>query len=112
MASFGAARVARLKERHPEQYCPEPRCLWHTGGGPCPRHAPAAPPLPKPSVKHVYVNFWGGAETRYPDDVAAEEARALEAEAAEEWRAEEEANEIADKDRAERGERDQDWRVA
>ncbi len=33
--------VAKAKERYPEQYCPEPRCLWHTGGGPCPRHAPA-----------------------------------------------------------------------
>jgi hypothetical protein len=36
------------------------------------------------------------------DDVSPEERAALAREAAEEWRAEEEANEQADKDRAER----------
>lgn len=45
-----AALVARNKAKHPEQFCPSPRCLWRTakldhatqtysGGGPCPRHA-------------------------------------------------------------------------
>ena len=33
-----AAKVAAHKEAHPELYCPEPRCLWRTGGGRCPRH--------------------------------------------------------------------------
>ena len=23
---------------HPHLYCPVKRCLWHTGGGRCPRH--------------------------------------------------------------------------
>jgi hypothetical protein len=46
---------------------------------------------------------------RWPID---DETRAaLAAEAAGEWLAEEEANEIADKDRAERGERYEDWRA-
>lgn len=42
-------KVALDKEKHPERYCPEPRCLWKTaklnhttqqyeGGGPCPQH--------------------------------------------------------------------------
>lgn len=35
-----AAQVAQHKEKHPEKYCPEKRCLWRTGGGYCPRHAP------------------------------------------------------------------------
>jgi hypothetical protein len=33
-----ASKVAERKERHPELYCPKDRCLWHTGGGYCPRH--------------------------------------------------------------------------
>lgn len=33
-----AAKVAEYKRRHPELYCPAPRCLWKTGGGSCPRH--------------------------------------------------------------------------
>lgn len=34
------AKVARHKLAHPEKFCPEPRCLWHTGDGRyCPRHA-------------------------------------------------------------------------
>jgi hypothetical protein len=45
------------------------------------------------------------------DDLAPEERAALAREAAEEWQAEEEANELADKDRAERGERYEDWRA-
>lgn len=43
------AKVAIDKAKHPERYCPEPRCLWktaklnhetqlHEGGGRCPRH--------------------------------------------------------------------------
>ncbi len=35
-----AAKVAAYKEKHPERYCPAKRCLWATGGGYCPRHAP------------------------------------------------------------------------
>ena len=35
-----AARVRARKDEHPEDYCPSPRCLWRTGGGWCPRHAP------------------------------------------------------------------------
>lgn len=31
-----AAKVREHKEKHPELYCP--KCLWRTGGGPCPRH--------------------------------------------------------------------------
>jgi hypothetical protein len=33
-----AAKVAKHKERHPELYCPTGKCLWRSGGGPCPRH--------------------------------------------------------------------------
>jgi hypothetical protein len=33
-----AAKVAINKEKHPEKYCPYPKCLWRTGGGYCPRH--------------------------------------------------------------------------
>jgi hypothetical protein len=43
------AKVAVDKQKHPERYCPFPRCLWktaklnhetqvHEGGGYCPRH--------------------------------------------------------------------------
>jgi hypothetical protein len=41
-----AAKVALNKAAHPEQYCPKHRCLWHTGGGYCPRHAPIKPAAP------------------------------------------------------------------
>ena len=45
------AKVAQDKAKHPERFCPEPRCLWKTaklnhetqtyeGGGYCPRHNP------------------------------------------------------------------------
>lgn len=40
-----AKKVRENKEKHPELYCPNPKCLWRTGGGPCPRHAPAKPPV-------------------------------------------------------------------
>jgi hypothetical protein len=33
-----ASKVAARKEKYPEVYCPYRRCLWHTGGGYCPRH--------------------------------------------------------------------------
>jgi hypothetical protein len=33
-----AAKVAERKQRQPDLYCSEPRCLWLTGGGKCPRH--------------------------------------------------------------------------
>jgi hypothetical protein len=52
--------------------------------------------------------YWVDGEA---DDLAPEERAALAAEAREEWQAEEEANEMADKDRAERGERYEDWRA-
>lgn len=51
MAFYGnvAAKVAEEKQKHPDRYCPVPRCLWKTarldhatqtfvGGGCCPRH--------------------------------------------------------------------------
>jgi hypothetical protein len=39
-----AANVAAHKERRPDLYCPERRCLWRTGGGFCPRHWPVYDP--------------------------------------------------------------------
>lgn len=52
------ARVALDKLKHPERYCPSPRCLWktaklnhstqvHEGGGHCPRHATSIVAIPK-----------------------------------------------------------------
>lgn len=38
-----AAKVARHKQNNPALYCPTGRCLWRTGGGPCPRHCKTAP---------------------------------------------------------------------
>jgi hypothetical protein len=43
------AKIALEKQKHPERFCREPRCLWRTaklnhetgkreGGGYCPRH--------------------------------------------------------------------------
>lgn len=39
-ASHGqvAASVRANKEKHPENYCSNPKCLWHTSSGPCPKH--------------------------------------------------------------------------
>ncbi len=37
------ARVALAKEKHPERYCPQPKCLWMTRGGYCPRHKRETP---------------------------------------------------------------------
>ncbi len=34
-----AAQIAQRKERHPEKFCPTPRCLWRTDGTHCPRHS-------------------------------------------------------------------------
>jgi hypothetical protein len=42
-----AASVVRSKEQHPEHFCPVKRCLWRTGGGHCPRHAPRQLPAPE-----------------------------------------------------------------
>lgn len=33
-----AQKVAAEKAKHPERFCPEPRCLYKTGGYHCPRH--------------------------------------------------------------------------
>jgi hypothetical protein len=57
MAFYGNvnAKVAENKRKHPERYCPVPRCLWKTarldhatqtftGGGFCPRHGGKASP--------------------------------------------------------------------
>lgn len=46
-----AASVRQSKERHPEQFCPVPRCLWRVRGGdgrelgPCGRHGAPVTPL-------------------------------------------------------------------
>jgi hypothetical protein len=48
------AKVALDKQKHPERFCPAPRCLWkttklnhktqvHEGGGHCPRHRAVKP---------------------------------------------------------------------
>jgi hypothetical protein len=37
-------KVALHKERAPEKFCPARKCLWHTGGGTCPRHTPKEEP--------------------------------------------------------------------
>jgi hypothetical protein len=39
-ASHGqvAASVRANKEKHPENYCSNPKCLWRTSSGPCPKH--------------------------------------------------------------------------
>jgi hypothetical protein len=34
-----AAKVAEQKRKHPERFCPAPRCLWRTEGERCPRHS-------------------------------------------------------------------------
>jgi len=38
-----AASTRERKEAHPDEYCPDPRCLWFTGranrpGTPCRKH--------------------------------------------------------------------------
>lgn len=44
MKSHGqvAASVAQEKERHPERFCKEPKCLWRVatrnGSNPCKKH--------------------------------------------------------------------------
>ena len=37
-----AASVRRSKEKRPDDYCPDPRCLWALRSGPCPKHPPPA----------------------------------------------------------------------
>ena len=41
------SKVAAHKAKHPELYCPRPRCLWHTLGGLCPRHKAVCECLPQ-----------------------------------------------------------------
>jgi hypothetical protein len=40
-----AAKVREAKEKNPENFCPNPRCLWRTetryGTKPCPKHQSA-----------------------------------------------------------------------
>ena len=39
-----AAKQVRLrKERHPEKFCPDARCLWTLKSGPCPKHGRNVP---------------------------------------------------------------------
>lgn len=58
--------AARAKERHPEAYCPEPRCLWRTGGGRCPRHPGPFVVTPKPiAPETIAVHCSGCAATIY-----------------------------------------------
>ena len=46
-----AASARRHKERHPELYCHDPRCLWATArSGPCPRHPEPLTPSPEPAT--------------------------------------------------------------
>jgi hypothetical protein len=33
-----AGDVRKAKEKHPENYCSNPKCLWRTSSGPCPKH--------------------------------------------------------------------------
>lgn len=40
-----AKSVRERKEKRPELFCPESRCLWLTGGGKCPKHG--GPPHPR-----------------------------------------------------------------
>ena len=35
-----AARERQRKERGPEKFCPDHRCLWRLSSGRCPKHAP------------------------------------------------------------------------
>ena len=63
MRSHTASKVAEHKRRHPEYYCPVPRCLWRTGGGRCPRHQLASEEMREPAVplfdsqrKHAYAD--------------------------------------------------------
>ena len=55
-----AAQVARQKADRPELFCPEPDCLWRTGGGYCPRHAERVmtPDGPGSVVGHWKERFW------------------------------------------------------
>jgi len=50
------ASVAATKAKHPERFCPVDRCLWHTGGGRCPRHPDASLPDTRPRATYLYPN--------------------------------------------------------
>jgi hypothetical protein len=56
------AKVAIDKQKHPERYCPAPRCLWktaklnhktqvHEGGGYCPHHRAMRPVSDAPNAE-------------------------------------------------------------
>jgi len=58
------AKVAIDKQKHPERFCPAPRCLWktaklnhetqvHEGGGHCPRHRPMPKPRPQKPARRA-----------------------------------------------------------
>jgi hypothetical protein len=36
-----AAKVRQRKEKYPEAYCADPKCLWSLKSGPCPKHPEA-----------------------------------------------------------------------
>lgn len=59
-----AKSVSNNKAKHPELYCPEPRCLWRTGGGRCPRHRLAE----SKSIAHEPLNRWSGLSQRDLDE--------------------------------------------
>lgn len=46
------AKVGQEKAAHPERFCPEPRCLWKTGGSRCPRHR-RQEPAPVDAARNV-----------------------------------------------------------
>jgi len=50
------ADVAKSKAAHPERFCPVDRCLWHTGGGRCPRHPDPSLPDTRPRATYRYPN--------------------------------------------------------
>ena len=69
------AEVAIDKQKHPEHFCPYPRCLWkttklnhatqqHEGGGYCPRHKPVEPRVAKPKST---VMDWIRAGCKFPE---------------------------------------------
>lgn len=63
--SSAQVSAALAKEKHPETFCPERRCLWQTGDGSrCPRHGIREKPrnitsYPKPGSGE-------NRETRFP----------------------------------------------
>lgn len=56
MSSHGsvAKAVREQKERHPQWYCPDPKCLWRLSSGRCPKHGePAAPKVIEPQTNQT-----------------------------------------------------------